>query len=264
MTIYSHSRLSNYKDCPFKFKLKYIDGMDEGTTIEQFLGSKVHEVLHYIYDKVKSGKTPTLKQVLKYYTNLWKKEYTREIRIVKKDFSARYYFVRGEQLIKQYYRNHVPFDENVIALEQEIKIDLDGKGKYLLRGFIDKLIYNKESGNYEIHDYKTGNWLKSQEELDNDNQLALYSLGVKEMFSDAEKIDLIWYFLAHEEKLSSSRTDQQLEKLKEEIINLIKEIESTTEWPAKESTFCRWCGFNTQCPLYKKQDSFLGRLWKGR
>lgn len=248
MTIYSHSRLNNFKECPLKFKFRYIDKLEEGDGIEAFMGSKVHSALHYLYSQVKEGNVPKLEEVLEYYRKLWNKEYHDGIRIVRKEFSARYYYDKGADLIKRYYENHFPFDENVIALEQKIMINLDGSdGKYVLQGFIDKLIYNEEDDCYEIHDYKTGKWLKSQEEADVDNQLALYSLGVREMFPDAKNIDLIWYFLVHEERVCSSRTDEELEELKSEVMALIDEIESSTEWPAKKSRLCDWCGYKGIC-----------------
>ena len=51
MTLYSHSRLSNFEQCPLKYKLRYIDRVEskiEGS-IEAYLGSRAHEVLEKIY-----------------------------------------------------------------------------------------------------------------------------------------------------------------------------------------------------------------------
>ena len=51
MVIYSHSRLSTFEQCPFKFKLRYIDKIipEIENTIESFLGGIVHETLEWIY-----------------------------------------------------------------------------------------------------------------------------------------------------------------------------------------------------------------------
>ena len=47
MTLYSHSRLSTFENCPLKFKYTYIDKIETGIeeSIEAFLGSRVHEAL---------------------------------------------------------------------------------------------------------------------------------------------------------------------------------------------------------------------------
>jgi putative RecB family exonuclease len=47
MTVYSHSRLSCFEQCPQKFKLQYIDKVetDVEESVEAFLGSRTHETL---------------------------------------------------------------------------------------------------------------------------------------------------------------------------------------------------------------------------
>jgi len=253
MVIYSHSRLSTYEQCPLKFKFRYIDELEEGDSIEAFMGKQVHETLFFIYTKVKEKRFPTLHQALIFYKDLWDKEFHQNIKIVKRDLTAKDYFEKGLIFLEQYYRKHIPFDENILSMEKRILIDLEGDGKYMVQGFIDKLIYNEQENVYEIHDYKTSNWLKSQEELDQDRQLALYSLGLKDLYPDADKIALKWYFLKHGVEKTSFRTNEQLEELKNSIKILINEIESAQEWPAKKSKLCDWCGFKNRCPAYQEE-----------
>ena len=47
MTMYSHSRLSCYKQCAAKFKLQYIDKVETEAeeSVEPFLGVHVYEML---------------------------------------------------------------------------------------------------------------------------------------------------------------------------------------------------------------------------
>jgi len=45
-----------------------------------------------------------------------------------------------------------------------------------------RLVKNIQTGEYEIHDYKTANSLPRQEDIDNDRQLALYAIAIKELF----------------------------------------------------------------------------------
>ena len=250
MVIYSHSRINTYENCPLQFKFKYIDKIKDITGIEAFMGSQVHEAIHYIYKKVKTGEIPALKLVLKYYKELWRKNFNEKIRIVRKEFSAKNYFNTGEELIEKYYHNHKPFKENIIGMEKRVIIDLDGNGKHILTGFIDKLIHNKEEGVYEIHDYKTSKWLKSQKELNEDKQLALYSIGVKKLYPDAKNIILKWHFLRHDVIKTSSRTEEEIKELKEKVIKIIEKVEKEDEWPAKKSGLCGWCGYNGLCSEY--------------
>ncbi|WRQ72956.1 MAG: PD-(D/E)XK nuclease family protein [Methanosarcinales archaeon Met12] len=52
MTVYSHSRLSTYENCPLQYKHNHIDKIrlePEITGIEAFMGIRVHEALEKLY-----------------------------------------------------------------------------------------------------------------------------------------------------------------------------------------------------------------------
>ena len=119
-------------------------------------------------------------------------------------------------------------------------------------GYIDRLVHHPETNIFEIHDYKTGA-VKSQQDLDKDRQLALYSLGVRETFKDVKDVKLVWHFLDENKELTSERTIEQLQELKKEILELIKKIESTTEFPTNKSILCNWCEYRSKCPEFRKE-----------
>ena len=147
---------------------------------------------------------------------------------------------------------HKPFDDNTLEVEKKVFIDLDKEGKYKMIGFIDRLVYNLETKEYEVHDYKTSQNLPQPEAVENDRQLALYSIAIKELFGKEKKISLIWHYLAFNRKITSQRTNEQLNKLKKDTIELIKKIESTLEFPPKKSYLCHWCEYKDICPLWSK------------
>ncbi|MFQ6032008.1 MAG: hypothetical protein ACE5K2_03720, partial [Candidatus Zixiibacteriota bacterium] len=65
-----------------------------------------------------------------------------------------------------------------------------------------------------------------------------------------------WHYLVFDKELRSSRSKQQLDQLKEEIIDLINEIENARKkdvFPAKETVLCDWCEFGELCPNLKHQ-----------
>jgi len=254
MVIYSHSRLSTFEQCPLKFKFQYIDKLkpDIKQSIEGFLGNKVHNTLQWIYDEVAKLRILKLDEVLQHYISNWNKDFNNEIKIIKQEFDAKYYFNQGIKFLLDYFLKYSPFKDNTIATEKRIIINLDSEGKYKLQGYIDRLVHNKETNTFEIHDYKTNGFLKTQQELDNDRQLALYAIGIKNLFEQAKDVHLIWHFLAFNEKRISKRTDEQLNQLKQEIIQLINKIESTTEFPSCPSMLCKWCGFRSYCKFKDK------------
>ncbi|MBR9704202.1 PD-(D/E)XK nuclease family protein [Candidatus Pacearchaeota archaeon] len=254
-TIYSHSRLSSFEQCPLKFKFRYIDKIvpDIKQTIEGFLGNQVHDVLEWIYIERKKEITVELDDVIRLFSQNWHKKYADDIKVVKDDMTAEDYYNLGIKFLIDYYFKNQPFKDNTIATELRILIDLDENKKYQMQGYIDRLVHNKDNNVFEIHDYKTSNSMKSQKDLDKDRQLALYSLGIRDKYPNATDVHLIWHYLAFNKKMKSSRTIGELDTLKQELIKLIDEIESATEFPPKTSCLCRWCEFQSNCPEMKKE-----------
>ncbi len=248
MTIYSYSRLSTYEQCPLKFRFKYIDKLKPEIKqfIEGFLGNQIHNTLEWLYHQIKQDNIPDLDGLIEFYASNWKANHTEEIKIIK-DFPLEYYFNQGIKFLIAYYLRNHPFQDNTIAIEKQVLIQLDDEGRYLLKGYIDRLVHDKESNIFEIHDYKTSGFIKSKEDIENDKQLALYSLGIKQEFPEAREVNLVWHFLNFDKKIISKRTDEQLEELKKNIINLINSIESTKDFIANPGTLCNWCEFKNYC-----------------
>ena len=249
--LYSHSRLSTFEQCPLKFKFAYIDKIETEIeeTIEAFLGSRVHEALEKLYKDLKFQKLNTLKELLDFFNSEWKKNWNDAIIIVRNEYDQENYKKMGEKFLTDYYERYKPFNHTrTIALETEKTVDLNEKYKIHIR--IDRLAISNNNI-YEIHDYKTSNSLPTQQELDNDRQLAIYAYGIKKIYPDAEKIKLIWHYLAFDKEMSSERIEEQLESLKKEVIKLIEIIEAESEFPPKLSTLCDWCEFQGICPEWK-------------
>jgi putative RecB family exonuclease len=252
VNIYSHSKLSTFEQCPFKYKLRYIDKIrpEIEKTIEAHLGSAVHDTLEWIYNTIKENpnKNFDLDEIITHYAIKWQESYTNDILIVKKQLSSKDYFNKGVEFLANYFQENAPFRDGTIECEKKVFIELDENTK--LQGFIDRLVHNIETGEYEIHDYKTANTLPSQEKMNEDRQLALYSIAIKELFGKDKEVSLIWHYLAHNQKIKSKRTNLELEKLKKETKQLIRKIESTKDFPFCPSILCNWCEYKDICPAH--------------
>ena len=252
MAIYSHSRISTFEQCKLKYKFRYIEKIipEVEITIEVHLGKCVHDILEWLYKQVKDGKIPTIDETIVYYMQVWKKNYNDGIVINRKKLDAKYYFNQGIKFILDYYLEHQPFDDNTLEVEKMIVVNLDEKGNYKVQGFIDRLAYNLQTGEYEIHDYKTGNALPDSEKINNDKQLALYALAIKNLYGKDSDVCLIWHYLNFNKKICIKKNNEQLEELRNEVIRLIKEIESETNFPSRKSGLCDWCEYQNMCPEF--------------
>ena len=252
MTVYSHSRISTFEQCPLKFKFEYIDEAETEVeaSIEAFLGTRVHETLEKLYQDFKFQKLNTLQELLHFYNDEWDKNWNERIRIVRDSYKPENFRKMGEQFITDYYNKYQPFSQaKSIGLEMQIILKLDDEGKYVLQGYIDRLA-SPSDGVYEIHDYKTSSSLPTQDHVDTDRQLALYSMAVREMFNDCKKVILTWHYLAFDKEIRSERSEEQLGELKKEVIKAIQSIESATEFKPQESALCGWCDYKELCPKF--------------
>ncbi|MDO8467878.1 MAG: PD-(D/E)XK nuclease family protein [Nanoarchaeota archaeon] len=256
MPIYSHSKLSTFEQCKLKYKFRYIDKIipEIEETIETHLGSVVHSTLEWLYKLVILGKIPSIDETIMHYHQEWENNWVDDIVIINKRMSKEDYFERGIRFILDYYIEHAPFNDNTIEIEKKIFVKI-GDEEHTLQGFIDRLVHNIKTEEYEIHDYKTSGTLPSKERIENDRQLALYSIAIKEIFGNDKKVKLIWHYLHFNKKIEIYKTDEQIERLKEKIQFLINEIESTKEFPYNISALCDWCEYKNICPAWTKSSS---------
>jgi putative RecB family exonuclease len=252
MTCYSHSRISTFEQCRYKYKLQYIDRIkvDIPNTVECFMGDLVHRTLEKLYNDLKFEKQNTKEDCLKYYNDLWSKEWTDEILIAKKDLTSENYRLMGEKYISMYYDHYHPFNEmTVLGLETQDRMTLADGNQYHVR--IDKL--GCVGDTYYVCDYKTNSRMKDQEEADSDRQLAMYSIWVKDKLKDAKKVVLLWHMLAFDKEATSERSEEQLQKLHDEVVEQIKNIESCSEYPTNVTALCDYCVFQSMCPSFKHE-----------
>ena len=250
--IYSHSSLSTFEQCPYKFKLRYLDKIDPiiQDTIESYLGSMVHKTLEKLYRDLQDKHMNTLDELLHFFTTSWNENYSDDILIMKNQYSIKYYETLAKQYISNYYQSYKPFNQEItISVEDHVIFNLDGGKLYTIQGFIDR-VSEKKRGHYQIHDYKTSSRLPSQNQLDADRQLGLYYLGVIHKYPKVEQITLLWHYLKYNKELQSTRSENQLKQLRLDIISLIDTIRTTKKFPCKPTFLCNWCEYKPICPSF--------------
>lgn len=250
MTQYSHSRLSAYETCPRKFAFRYVEKVEvEGEGIEAFVGKRVHEILERLYHHVgRYGRPPSLRQVLDRYAGDWEGRWHDGVNIVREELSPGDYRERGERCLENYYRAHYPFGEGEsVGIEERLHLRLDPEGRYRMVGIADRIVRFAD-GRYEIHDYKTGQRVPSQREIDAERQLALYQIALEQSYDDVVEVELVWHYLVRNRTLRSRRSGEQLDRLRQDTIALIDTIEAASEYPARPGPLCRWCDYRELCP----------------
>lgn len=259
-TIYSHSRISSFEDCPKKFQFRYVLKIPSETEgVEAFVGKRVHEVLERLYEFVDRGQVPPLQKVVDRYLQMFDEQYDPgRIRIVKPGTDRAFYRDLGVRCLHNYYRRHYPFDAGeTLGIEERVLFALDEDGRYRMQGIIDR-ISRTPDGVIEIHDYKTGQWVPSQKKLDEDRQLALYQLGLQKVYGPKQPMRLVWHYVAKGVTRTSERTSEQLEALRSKTIERIDEIQIESRYEARKSRLCDWCEYQSICPLFQAEGEAAG------
>jgi len=255
--VYSNSRIETFEQCPQKYKFRYIQNIRTETEgVEAFVGKRVHETLEKLYRDLKMTKLHTVEELLQFYEGEWEKNWHGHVRVVREGITPGHYFALGKQCIVDYYKRYHPFNQGrTLGLEERIEMKLkDGDKTYSVQGYIDRLTWDSATETYEIHDYKTGNTVPTQQDADEDRQLALYQLGLLQRWPDAKRVKLIWHYLAADKEIVSARTPTDLATLERDVIDVIHLIEEETKlgrWNVRVSRLCEWCEYKAICPAWK-------------
>ena len=264
-------------------------------SIESYMGKRVHSVLEWLYIPENKEEYINFDRICKEYDKYWIENWHLNIFVVNTKYSRKEkkytyqqlsekqllfyhdkYYAIGKECLSNYYKEFYPFNQNVFGRELEITFSVKeyekenepkfdkNTGKcikqgnsvkeYPFKGIIDRFDKPYEE-KWEIHDYKTGKRSKTSLQAQNDFQLALYQLGVRQNFKDVREISLVWHSLRHNTNITIFHTDKQLYKLEKKIVKILKSIEKDSSnlknfKPRKDyqkSTLCNWCPVWEEC-----------------
>ncbi|MFA5238339.1 MAG: PD-(D/E)XK nuclease family protein [Phycisphaerae bacterium] len=169
----------------------------------------------------------------------------------------------GLKMVKAYETKFAPRQGEVV--EREVRFELDVGLGIPVVGVIDRVdLIDEFMFNYEITDYKTGNYVKNQDEVDADMQLSIYDWALRKMWDEGyfpllpepEEVKLSLLYLKHG-KYSTSRTDQDRKLVEDMLRATIEYILKLEDPKPKLNTFCRWCVVKSDCPLYQELLDFV-------
>ncbi|MDQ7826593.1 MAG: PD-(D/E)XK nuclease family protein [Candidatus Eremiobacteraeota bacterium] len=254
MERFSYSRIQAFETCPAKYHFTYIKKIRQDfESVEAFMGSRVHESLEFLYKRVASSVAPSLEEVLAYYGKRWEEAWSDNVTIADSELTSDHYRALGEKCLVRYYERYKPFHGAItIGLEYKADFNLDDEGRYPFTAVIDRLSKISDCC-WEIHDYKTGSAMPTQQQLDGDTQLAIYQLALGKLFPHVREVALVWHYLAFDEELRSERTGDQIEELRSSLIGKIDTIASQKEFPVKTGPLCGWCSYKAICPAWRHE-----------
>lgn len=252
----SYSQIDWFLRCPYIFKYQYIDKHRLPSGKAARFGGLMHKVLEFIHKDSLLHPTPT--EAMQFFEKKWKKNNLESYFKIKIDSEKHY--EEGLRMIKDYYESNDFSKIKVLALEKRFEIPLQGKNNesHILSGIIDR-IDKMEDGTLEVIDYKTSTSMRTEREIKHDLQLSIYHLGLNSLWPNIVKnhqgkVKAGLYFLRHGEKVSTEKTEKELDETKNKLLGYITDIEkaiASDKFPAKPSNLCKYEPYNDICPYFK-------------
>ena len=230
MASYSYSKIALYNKCPFKFRKKYIeriDNFEDSPTFEK--GRFLHALLEYYpqmpefefkFKEIENQKI----ELINFFSNL----------------------VKTNKAIK-----YLLSKDHKIASEQEFFLTSEccsasGYDDSMFNGKID-YVGATDDGTIVLVDWKSG---KTQKHASLD-QLKFYSFWAFSHFKHINKVKLYLYFIEQDIFVTEEIDRNISELIFKKYVDVVKTIESDTEYKIRRSTECLYCQFSTECNRIK-------------
>ena len=224
MIALSYSRISDYRQCPDKFKKKYLDKLpnfqlkDEDKSPALVRGGNIHKQLDdYVKAKLKGEvPKPTSPEVLK-----------------------------TAPLIDNIMANYNVNTERQIAIDENFKeVSWYAKNAYF-RVIMDLTGFGKD---LLMVDYKTGKFADYEGSMDCLGQLHMSALVGLSLWPEYDKCSCIYIFVDHKRTIPVKFDRTDLEPMKEKLVEEHAQINAEKDFAPKKNKYCFFCEATTdQC-----------------
>ncbi|MFC1649397.1 ATP-dependent helicase [Patescibacteria group bacterium] len=244
ITQLSYTQIQTYKICPLHYKLRYVLRIPTPKTSALSFGTSIHDTLEDYYKALRKGEKFTKPQIKKSLSTHWINEG------YKSKTQERRSFDRAGEYLKKYYDLHKKLPINVHSTETTLNANIsDGKDLLKLTGKIDRVDVTEKG--LEIVDYKTGDKIPTQRDLDRDEQLTFYALLISKVRQKPYDVDLddtsfSLYYLKEQKNLVTKRTKSQVGTYEKEIFSIKREIEKS-DFKCSGNIICRDCEYRLFC-----------------
>lgn len=250
----SYSALNDFLNCPYKFKLAYIDRLKVPKSTAAIFGTAIHNALKFLHEPSRLA-PPTEEEFLRFFSQHW------DPSIWPDQEKADLAFSQGIEILKNYYAQNYPTNFNVVNLEMPFRFPIEYRQEtHYITGRIDR-IDKIENDQFEIIDYKTSQRMPAQSEVEHNPQLSVYQLAITHVWpflkSSSRPVKLSLFYVRHNLKLSTQKTTQDLQTTKEEIISIIEKIKNAQQLNKFEPTpnkLCAYCNFREFCPFFRQKE----------
>ncbi len=234
----SASDLDLYLTCPLKYKFRRVFGIPEEPTINQRFGILIHSVLERFHKDAGEGETTNggLAELMELFESGWRRSGfgSSDDELQFRD--------RAREAMRLYWERERESEGVPVWLERKFDIRI---GEHQVRGRVDR-VDRLPDGSYELIDYKTGE-RKSEAQLENDLQLALYRLAAREAWG-LEAGTGSYYYVLDADKVAAPVRADDAERVERTVLEVGEGVLGQDFEPRPAPTTCSWCDYRLICP----------------
>lgn len=250
-----------YKECPQKYKFRYIHMIPELPKYYFAFGSALHSVMEFIYNPQRQF-FPTLAEALAYFDGEWNKTTWEQkgYASVDKELAG---YAEGRHEIEAYYAKHAATFARPLSVEMRSTLEIDGLS---LISILDRLDYLGD-GLVKILDYKTGKTVQREpDQLYMYQKVAETSPVIKALVQQQDPNvkeirvgQLAFYHLPSLTEMTFERAPDSeiLDFWQNKVLATASRIRAGEFSPTPSENACRWCDYRNICPV------FTGREYSG-
>lgn len=250
VTSLSYTQIQTFKTCPLHYKLRYILNIPSLPTASQSFGTSMHLALRDFYRLFSKGKFKGFSQekLIDELVSLLDKNWITDGFLAKEH--EKQFFDKGKEYLKGYIEKEFNPNTKTALIEENFSVFLPLERPLKIIGRMDRVDI-LPNGGIEIIDYKSGEKVPTQKEVDRDLQMSFYAIAADRLREppfdlDLSKIKFTLYYFENQTKLTTQRTEDQIKLAIEEIAKLREEIENS-DFSCSGSYLCKSCEFRGFC-----------------
>ena len=227
----SHSQIETFQTCPVHYKAKYILKIPAPPKAASTFGNVIHAVMKQL------AEDPTRDYAMVLKAN-WSQLGFSSSKHAKdaKD--------RALKFLKMYLAKYKLDKKKIMYTEQSFTFPI--ADNLFVEGKIDR-VDELGNGKIRIIDYKTGDKIPDQKDVDKDLQLSIYALAASRIWGyNPEDIELALYYFVEDKLIGTTRNKDQLLDAEKEIIEVRDQIEKS-DFACSNPYFCKSCDYQFLC-----------------
>ncbi len=246
---FSYSQFDTYERCPLRYALQNVYRIPSAETVAAFaFGTTAHAAFEAFTRErreraARGDPAPTRADLDRLFAAAWTPEGFPD------RTTEEAYRRRVGSLLDHFWEGELAGVGE--ALHEELFFQLrldpgDGGPPVRINGMIDR-IDRLPSGGIEVLDYKTGR-PGSQKGVDENLQLSIYALACRDALGLGTPERVTLYFTEEAIRMSTTRSDEQLDAAREELLAGAALIRSGDFHATPSRDACRWCDYRAICP----------------